>query len=688
MPLTPQQKQAFRALGQFAEERFDKYSRDRRQWEQRALKSVRQFKGKYDPEVEAELLKDPGASRVYPKLTRIKVNSFVAKLMELLFPATETNWDVLASTVPNISKETLQKVIDDLAEAHSRPPTDEEIERAVMKFAVEKAANMRREIQDQLAELGGSTELSYPAQVKRVVEFAVRLGCGVLKGPMVKKQVQRGWERSELDGSITVTEREVPRPLYEVLPTWDYYPDMSAKRFDLMEGEIHRHLMTRAQLSALRAEEGFDADMITEILKTHQDGNYSELTYEQELRELGTQSEMGGPSGVGHLYQVIEYWGTLPPVYVKAHEAELRALGLLTDDEIANESLRVALFAVAGHGIKIAADPFTRAHIFHKFIFEDEDTSLLGQGLPEVMRDSQLGVCAFARMLVNNASIAAGLITEINVALLDMSRTRNLTLHANKRFIRDDDTQAAQIPAVRDIRLDMHLNELLAGVRFFQEFADRETFVNPALMGDFSNAAKEPFRTAQGTSILSANASLPFKDVVRNFDNFTLSVISSLVEFNQMFNDKASLKGGDVQVLARGVSSLIAKEVRATSVDQFVTTLAPEEREFLKWKKLVEERAKVRDLAADDLILTDAEVQEQQARVQEQQARIDILSRERAEAEIRELIATAIQKMAQSNKANAQAQKTSAEIVKLTDDANIEALNTLAELANVGSETE
>ncbi|MCI0699326.1 hypothetical protein L0337_45900, partial [candidate division KSB1 bacterium] len=71
-----------------------------------------------------------------------------------------------------------------------------------------------------------------------------------------------------------------------------------------------------------------------------------------------------------------------------------------------------------------------------------------------------------------------------------------------------------------------------------------------------------------------------------------------------------------------------------------------------------------------------------------QQARIDILSRERAEAEIRELIATAIQKMAQSNKANAQAQKTSAEIVKLTDDANIEALNTLAGLVNIGSETE
>jgi hypothetical protein len=71
----------------------------------------------------------------------------------------------------------------------------------------------------------------------------------------------------------------------------------------------------------------------------------------------------------------------------------------------------------------------------------------------------------------------------------------------------------------------------------------QETFVNPATGGDMQKGPSEPFRTAAGASMLRGDAALPFKDVVRNFDVFTESVISSLILFNHKFNDNPKVKG-------------------------------------------------------------------------------------------------------------------------------------------------
>jgi hypothetical protein len=87
-----------------------------------------------------------------------------------------------------------------------------------------------------------------------------------------------------------------------------------------------------------------------------------------------------------------------------------------------------------------------------------------------------------------------------------------------------------------NVEIEGHLAELQSVVKMFMDFSDTETFVNPATGGDMQKGPSEPFRTAAGASMIQGMAALPFKDVVRNFDTFTTSVINGLILFNKHFN--------------------------------------------------------------------------------------------------------------------------------------------------------
>jgi len=292
---------------------------------------------------------------------------------------------------------------------------------------------------------------------------------------------------------------------------------------------------------------------------------------------------------------------------------------------------------------------------YHQFIFEEDDTSLVGNGLPFIMRDSQLGMAATARMALDNAGVVCGTNLEVNKALLDPTADVS-TVSAYKIWPRDDDSPATlAYPAVRTITFDSHIDELLKINNLFREFADAETFVNPATGGDMQKGPSEPFRTAAGASMLQGLAALPFKDVVRNFDVFTESVIGSLVLFNKYFNAKQSIKG-DFQPVAKGSTSLIAKEVRGIGYDNLAATLTPEEKLYVDHRKLLRERIAVRDMDPS-VMVDDDEAKKREAAQAAQAQSQQTMNEELLRATIRKLLAEAVKNLtaADTNSAKGEA---------------------------------
>lgn len=654
-PAVAPNPRALEALGTMLSARFTQYASDRKLAELKWVKNARQFLGIYDPEIEASI--DRNRSRAYPKLTRVKCVSMLSRLMNLLFQASDKNWGVAPSAVPNLSKEDTQAILDELMpQGSEQTPSDEKIEAAILKFAKKRAERLELEIQDQLQELGGNKAQDYVALCRKVLASGIQYGAGVLRGPFVDEQKQRRWQIA--NGQLVAIDKAVYRPRYEFIPLWDYYPDMSAQNFDQMDGQFLRRVMSKQQFVALKRRPDFIKSEIEKALRIHPNGNYVRMSHETEIRSLGSQ--MNSSSAATGKFEAIVWEGYL-------NGQELANAGAQVPENKLNDAVLGSVWMVGGIVIKAEMNPWVtllaegqQMKQYHQFIFEEDESFLLGNGLPNIMRDSQMGVCAATRMALDNASVQR--VFEVNYALLRLDA--DVTAITPDMIIpRDDDNPATvNVPAVRAVELPMNIDKMQSLVAMFQNFADLETFVNPATGGDMSKGPSEPFRTAAGASMLRGDAALPFKDVVRNFDAFTESLIGSIILFNSKFNDNPNIKG-DFTALAKGATTLIAKEVQGMQLDNIAQTLTEEEKRYLNPRGLLRARLKVRDMEVGDIVYDDERCDQIDQQASQQAEELADQQRKTTEATLRNLLSDTLKNIAQANKNAAGAEAAQANLI-------------------------
>src|SRR5271165_4981785 len=125
-----------KSLGAYLSSEFKLYESFRKLAELRWTRNLRQFLGEYDPEVKKNF--DNNRSQAYPRLTRIKCISMLSRLMNLLFPATDKNWGLEPSPIPNLTMEELTTVLQQAeagAQQAQKQLTDAVIEAAIRAFA-------------------------------------------------------------------------------------------------------------------------------------------------------------------------------------------------------------------------------------------------------------------------------------------------------------------------------------------------------------------------------------------------------------------------------------------------------------------------------------------------------------------------------------------------------------------------
>src|ERR1700746_1563952 len=117
-PVKKISSEALRTLGQRFNKLFMQYVSDRRIVELRWLANQRQYLGLYDPEVEKSF--SPNRSKAYPKLTRTKCISVLARICNLMFQGDERNLAIHAAPWPDI---TAQEVRDAISLAQEKDQT-------------------------------------------------------------------------------------------------------------------------------------------------------------------------------------------------------------------------------------------------------------------------------------------------------------------------------------------------------------------------------------------------------------------------------------------------------------------------------------------------------------------------------------------------------------------------------------
>lgn len=638
---------------------FEQYRSDRRIAEIRWLRNQRQYLGVYDPEIEAEM--NVNRSKAYPRITRVKCITVLSHLMNLMFPGNERNWELTPAPDPDITKEDVVEAIkaaqakDAAAKVPQTPMTLQYAMDAIHQLMCDRAEKLSVVIDDQMQELGGGQDYDYVALNREVIQSGIQYGMGVLRGPYAVKSKSVVWsmeDQEDADGQFptpkTIT---VYKPVYEFVPVWDFYPDLAAKTFASMDGYFLRKVMSKSQVRALSKRTDFMCEQITKYLTNYPVGNYIPLEYEQELRVMGVRTNVNEMKQNGQKYQVLVWCG-------KIDGQALSDIGADVPNDKLTEELDAELWLIDGNVIKCTLDPWKKLGVdvktIHPFLYDKDDTSPIGFGLPNAIRDSQMMVAAATRMLLDNASVTCGPNVELNTDLLRADQDLT-SIRSYRIWYREGTDQSAQFPAVRNVSIDSHMPDLMKIIELGMKFADTETFVGPANGGDPSEAPSEPMRTAAGASMLRSNAALPFKDMVRAFDSFTQSVITSMVCFNRVFNP-AKVHEGDYNVIARGATSLIAKEMKGMQADQLVATMTPEEKVWADSKKLFSYRLRARDM--DDCMVSDSEAARRQAQQDQKDQQNDTQQEQLFQANLRKLLSDGYKNIAagQKNVSSADAQ--------------------------------
>ena len=556
------------------------------------LESLRQYKGIYDPDVIIEA----GNSRVYPKLTRAKVNIVLSRLHEMLFPETDKNWQVDPSPDPTLDKQTVIDIVTSLVQTDPEtgeitPPTEAEVKIAISTYAREACEAMSVVMDDQFV------EMDYAEEVKKTLRSGLIYGTGIMKGIMISSNTKRHWEPLP-GGEFAERQNTQDVPFFQNTRIWDWYPDMSTTDVDKMEGSFERHVMTKHDLRQLAKRDDFYADLIIQYMNDHPNGDYTAKNWEVDLQTI--EVEAGAGKGMktftssgsvvnedyrstnrqfGHKYEVLEYWG-----YVDGKDLE--ACGVEVPDVTLEYAANVWLLGTIPVKTVLYDNALNEYKVFY---YEKDETSIFGEGLARIMRHSQVAIAAAARMVLDNGACVAGPQVEANISLLTPDTDYN-SFYTRKMWFREGKGVDAQYAAVRSISFDSHITELLKIIEAFKQFGDEETTLPTWMMAQ--NVSNE---TAQATSSRMATITISIKDVVKNFDAFTEKIVGDLYAWNMEFNPRTDIKG-DFRCKARGVSSLVMKEIRMQALNQLSTTLTPEDWVYIPRREFLVDKFKAHDI--------------------------------------------------------------------------------------------
>lgn len=573
----------FQALGQQVQRDFDLARSHRLEIERRWVKDLRQYKGQYDPDVQFA----DGRSQLFLRLTRAKVKSTNARMGDMLFPAGDKNWTLRSSPVPTIDMAQYADEIAAIIQQHGEMD-EEALEEAINAVAKEACEEMSEEIDDQLEEGG------YEAECRKVINSGNLFGTGILKGPMGTPKRSRRWQRTA--GAWNLADHEEMKPGFSFVPIWRYYPDPAATERKDCRFEIEAHPLLKAEFMALAKDPAFMADKIREALRKYPDGNVTSLEpWEHDLR-TANKNEQNKPLPT-NIFRVLERWGSVPG-------RVLAAAGMKVPDE--EQEYEGQVWVIGDIVIRAQINPYDSGSRPFKIYYLDKDeSSIWGEGIPSIMSDPQKAANTSVRALVDNAAASAIPMFEVNTSLMP-NESDTSSILAGRVWHREGKGADSQYDAIRAVEIPAKTEQFISLLRLFIEMADEVTTMPRYTYG--SNDGSSVSKTVGGLSMLMGQANISLKDLVKNWDDgVTTPFITDMRDWNMQFNSKDSIKG-DFDVIARGSSSLVAKEVRANALAEFTMDLIKGAPNLGKMRDLYAERARNLDLDPDAFLKSQKEM--------------------------------------------------------------------------------
>ena len=601
----------------FVKDKYKKAEDARRTDEQRWLRSYRNYRGLYGPDVQ---FSEAEKSRVFIKITKTKTLAAYSQIVDVLFAGNKFPISVEPTELPdgvsedvhidiekpNKEDEQQQPELEFSGDGTPLPkgyrsgvqlgPIEEKIAKmenvtvqegpgtkpktVTYSPAMIAAKKMEKKIMDQLEESSASKHL-------RSTAFEMALfGTGVMKGPFALDKEYPNWEEN---GEYNPVFKTIPQ--VSNVSVWNFYPDPDSNNMDDAQYVIERHKLSRSQLRALKKRPYFRENMIDACIDMGEE--YNKKYWEDDLSDYTEETEIDR-------FEVIEYWGVVDTQLLIDNEVDIPK-ELKDSDE-----LHANIWMCQNNLIRVVLNPFKPAKIpYMASPYELNPYSFFGVGIAENMDDTQTLMNGFMRMAVDNAVLSGNLLIEVDET--NLVPGQDLSVYPGKVFRRQGGAPGQAIFGTKFPNVSNENMQLFDKAR---QLSDESTGFPSFAHGQ--TGVSGVGRTASGISMLMNAASGSIKAVIKNVYDYLLRPLGeNLFRFNMQFDFNPDFRG-DLEIKARGTESLMANEVRSQRLMQFLQTASsPALAPFAKFQFIIREIAKTMDLDPDKVTnnMEEAELQ-------------------------------------------------------------------------------
>lgn len=584
-------------------------------------KRARDFQ--YSPTKQAQIreIEGPDYDPPYDPVIDVKCRALEAWLSDIILSHGNRPWSIEPTPIPDLPDELAQiveraaeqRVAEQMAQEYEAAleqqmsgvgssvaaPTIEEVQArteqllpdikamfvAEMKrrarAAVEK---MTGKIDDQLAEGG------WMQAIKEILyDFTTYPAC-FLKGPTLKRVPQlkqqyneraRRWETVVIQRKIDTWKRVAPDRIFPEPHSTGinggYLCELASyKRKDLYDS---------------MGIEGYSETAIREVLKTHTAGGLKIWTLNDQEK---AQIEKKSNHIVGDDIDVIIFWG---PVSGQLLLEWGMKPTVITDAEREYDAW-VELIGTQVIMARLNPDPLGQKPYYKTSLIEDPDR-FWNKAVPDILKDLSALCNAVLRACGVNAAFGAGPMVDLNV---DRMRDKNDTrIWPRKTFV-STNKQMQESKAVNFYQPQLQVRALSDFLEFCHTLADEWVNV-PRITHGGDSSGSGVTSTASGTSMFITQSSRGVKASAKNIDSGIIEPSVTKQYQVNLWEDEKNEYGGpylDAKIVARGSSSLMAKEQQAVRRQEFSTQLSQEEKQILGMEGIEEIlREKIKSLEMD-----------------------------------------------------------------------------------------
>lgn len=594
--------------------------KDRSVIEERYANCLLQRSGKYEANKLASI-REFGGSEIYLNLTSVKCRGASSWLRDtLLGTGTDKPWQLEHSPEPTLPTNLVQTAHSELSNmvmqymaSYGAPPPEDMVRQqaSMMRDAIHEAAleeskkrveRMELKMEDQLVEGGFLTAFS------QFIDDIVTFPIAIMKGPVPRKRATLKW-----NGTILETVDDI-RLEWERVDPFRFYT--AAWMSNVNDGPvIERIPLTSSDLEGMLGVDGYNEDAIRAVLA---DFELSGMSENLSVDQVKAEAEGKDTSKIydSDTIDGLLLWDVIPGKVLIEHQmAGFEGLD-------SAKSYPCEVLKVGGHVVKAVLnyDPLGRKP-YYVSSYEKIPGSLLGNAVTDLIKDCQQMVNGAGRALSNNMGISSG--PQVGINIDRMPRGEKITnMHPWKMWqFKNADYNDSTKP-LDFFQPQSNAAELIAVIEKWWSMADEISGIPRYMTGEHTPGAG---RTASGLSMLINNASKGLKQVISNIDNDCLTpLIERLYQHNLRYSDDPELIG-DVNIVAKGAMSLVAKESASVRRNEFLqlALTSPTVQEVIGFQgvaALLRDAAKSLDMSVNNIVPSKEKISQIEAMHQQQAA--------------------------------------------------------------------